>query len=181
MSVDHARLKRAATEILLAIGEDPMREGLVDTPRRFADHWREFIDHKPGRVATSFASIESDQMIVVSGMDAWSLCEHHLLPFRVRVAVGYISDRRILGLSKFGRIVAEAAHRLQLQERLTRNVADRVRDLAKTENIAVFAQGEHLCMAMRGVKMPATMTTSVMGGLFRTKPEARAEFLSLAH
>jgi len=180
MSVNHAQIQRAVRQILSAIGEDPDREGLEETPRRVADAWKEFIDFEPGRLTTHFATVESDQLVVVSGMEVWSLCEHHLLPFRVRLAVGYISEKKLLGLSKFGRIVREAAHKLQLQERMTREIADRMKELVGTDNIAVLAQGEHLCMCMRGVKMPATMTTSVMWGLFRTGPEARAEFLSLA-
>jgi GTP cyclohydrolase I len=179
MSVDHQRLMTAAREILVAIGEDPWREGLIETPRRFADAWAEFIDFEPGRMRTHFASVESDQMVVVSGMETYSLCEHHLLPFRVEMAVGYIPKDKLLGLSKFGRIVEHAAHRLQLQERLTRNVADMVAELTDTMDVAVVARGTHSCMAMRGVRMEAAMTTSVMLGHFRDLPEARAEFLEL--
>jgi GTP cyclohydrolase I len=180
MPVDHSMLMQAARDILYAIGEDLDREGLKDTPRRFADAWREFIDFKPGILSTHFARVETDQMVVVSGMETYSLCEHHLLPFRVRLAVGYIPKDKLLGLSKFGRIVEYAAHRLQLQERLTRNVADLVVELTKTDDVAVVARGTHSCMAMRGVRMEAEMTTSVMLGHFRQLPEARAEFLELA-
>jgi GTP cyclohydrolase IA len=178
-SVDHARLKNAALEILTAIGEDVGRDGLKDTPRRFADAWREFIEYDPGRVNTSFTTVESDQMVVVSGMEVWSLCEHHLLPFRCKVAVAYIPDGKLLGLSKLGRIAQEAAHRLQVQERLVAQIAGRIKELAETDDVAVFAEGEHLCMTMRGVRTPATMATSVIWGRFRSSPEARSEFLGL--
>jgi GTP cyclohydrolase IA len=171
---------RACREILAAIGEDPGRDGLRDTPRRFADWWREFVAHDPGRTETAFALEEADQLVAVRGMRVWSLCEHHLLPFRCDLTVGYIARDRILGLSKFGRLAHRAAHRLQLQERLASDLADDIGRLAGTPDVAVLARGEHLCMTMRGVRTPAEMASSVVRGAFRDDPRVRAEWLALA-
>lgn len=179
MSVDKAKVMQACRSLLEAIGEDPDREGLRDTPRRYADLWAEFIDYEPGTTSTAFASDNMDQMVIVSGMRVWSMCEHHLLPFWCDVAVGYIANGRVLGLSKFGRIAHEIAHKLQLQERLCEEIADRVAYVIGTEDVAVIASGEHLCMSCRGIKTPALMTSSAMRGAFKTG-ETRAEFLKLA-
>lgn len=173
-------LADAATLILEAIGENPDREGLHDTPRRFAAMWHEFIDYEPGNMDATFESISADQLVVVSGMRVWSLCEHHLLPFRCDLTVGYLTSERVLGLSKFGRIAHQQAHRLQLQERLVRDVATAVAVLANTEDVAVLGHGEHLCMTMRGIRTPAVMTTSDVRGRFRDEVALRAEFMSLA-
>lgn len=177
--VDVPALERIGRELLVAIGEDPDREGLRDTPTRWARWWREFIEHDPGRVETAFTSATADQMVVVSGMRAWSLCEHHLLPFWCDVTVAYIPAGRVLGLSKFARVAHKHTRRLQVQERLVGGVADEVADLAGTSDVAVVARGEHLCMTMRGVRTPAMMTSSVLRGAFRD-PAARGEFLALA-
>ena len=179
--VDYAKLKSICRELLIAIGEDPDREGLLETPRRWASWWKEFIDYSPGILETTFESVEMDQMIVVSGLRIWSLCEHHLLPFVSDVTIGYITSKRMLGLSKFGRITQKFAHQLQVQERLVHQIADKVIDLIGSEDVAVIARGQHLCMTMRGVKMPGTMTSSVMRGTFRTSHQTREEFLTLAH
>lgn len=142
--------------------------------------WRDFAQYDPGSVGTTFESVEADQMVVVSGMRVWSFCEHHLLPFWCDVSVGYIAAGRVLGLSKFARVAHKYAHRLQVQERLTQQVADEVSRLTGSPDVAVLAEGRHLCMEMRGVRTPALMTSSVMRGAFRNAPEARAEFLRLA-
>jgi GTP cyclohydrolase I len=167
-------------QVLLAIGEDPDREGLADTPRRWAGWWREFIEHDPGKVDTTFESVEADQMVVVSGIRVWSLCEHHLLPFWCDVAIGYVATGKVLGLSKFARIAHKFAHRLQIQERLTQQVADEVSRLTGSPDVAVIAKGEHLCLSARGARTPALMTSSVMRGAFRDQPAARSEFLQIA-
>lgn len=180
MTVQHDKLERIGRELLLAIGEDPEREGLEGTPLRFANWWREFIDYDPGKVGTTFEAVETDQMVVVTGMRVWSLCEHHLLPFWCDVAVGYIAERRVLGLSKFARIAHEYAHRLQLQERLVHQIADRVVELTGSNNVAVLARGTHTCMVMRGIKTPGHMKTSVTRGLFLENARTRQEFLQLA-
>ena len=178
-AVDYEDLLRIGKELLYAIGEDPNREGLRETPRRFANWWHEFISYDAGKIDTVFESVTTDQMVVVSGMRVWSLCEHHLLPFWCDVSIGYIARDRVLGLSKFGRLTHLAAHRLQIQERLVHQIADAVEQLTGSPDVAVLATGEHLCMSMRGVKTPALMRSSAMRGVFLSKPEARSEFMSL--
>lgn len=170
---------KLGVEVLEAIGEDPTRPELVHTPRRWADWWREFIEYEPGNTDTTFESITTNQMVTVSGIRVWSLCEHHLLPFWSEVSIGYIATDRILGLSKFGRIAHKHSHKLQVQERLTDEIAREVQSLVG-ENIAVMARGEHLCMTMRGIRTPARMTSTVMKGIFLLSQPARDEFLALA-
>ncbi len=177
--VDYPRLLELGRELLLAIGEDPDREGLLETPRRWADSWREFIEYDPGKTDTVFATSSADQMVTVSGMRVSSLCEHHLLPFWCDVAIGYIADGKVLGLSKFARIAHQFAHQLQLQERLGQQIADEVSRITGTENVAVVLKGEHLCMTTRGIRTPGTMSSSVMRGVFRDEYETRMEFLRL--
>lgn len=150
-----------------------------DTPRRYAQWWAEFIDYDPGNDATTFPVEHVDQMVVVSGIEVWSLCAHHLLPFSATVAIGYIADTEVLGLSKFARVAHGCAHRPTSQEELVARIADRISDITGSPDVAVSASGLHLCMAMRGIRTPATMTTSVARGAFRDQPETRAEWLSL--
>lgn len=178
-SVNIKRLEHLAKELLLAIGEDPNREGLKETPRRFAGFWQEFINHKPGNMDTTFEVITTDQLVTISGIRVWSLCEHHLLPFWCDISIGYIAEDKVLGLSKFVRIAQRYAHRLQIQERLTYQIADKVQELTKSNDVAVLGKGEHLCMVMRGVKTTGLMTSSVMRGRFRTQPETRQEFFEM--
>jgi GTP cyclohydrolase I len=177
---DYTELRRIGYELLLALGEDPTRPGLRETPHRFAAAWQEFMEYDPGTIDTTFESVTTDQMVVVSGMRVWSMCEHHLLPFWCDIAIGYIADEKVLGLSKFARIAHSCAHRLQLQERLCQQIADAVEQIAGTDNVAVLARGEHLCMVSRGIRTEGLMTSSIMRGVFREKSEARMEFLSLA-
>jgi GTP cyclohydrolase I len=177
--VDYPRLLALGRELLLAIGEDPEREGLRETPRRWADAWREFIEYDPGTTETTFASVASDQLVCVSGMRVSSLCEHHLLPFWCDVSIGYIPNEEVLGLSKFARIAHQFAHRLQLQERLGQQIADEITRITGTQNVAVVLKGEHYCMTARGIRMPGRMTSSVLRGVFRTESQTRMEFLRL--
>lgn len=153
---------------------------MADTPRRWARWWKEFIDYDPGVMDTTFPVEQVDQMVVVRGIDVWSLCAHHLLPFSASVNIGYLAEDRVLGLSKFARIAHEAAHRPTSQEEMVARIADKVQEITGTSSVAVSATGVHLCMAMRGIKTPATMTTSVTRGAFRDHPETRAEWLALA-
>jgi GTP cyclohydrolase I len=178
--IDHDRLITLATELLKAIGEDPTREGLQDTPRRFANWWREFIEYEPGETNRTFETVTTDQMVVISGLRVWSLCEHHLLPFWCDISIGYIARDKVLGLSKFARIAHKYAHRLQIQERLTHQIADEVQHITGSNDVAVLARGEHLCMVARGIKTSGLMTSSVMRGIFFEGQSARYEFLSLA-
>jgi GTP cyclohydrolase I len=177
--VDYPRLLELGRELLLAIGENPDREGLLDTPRRWADSWREFIEYDPGTTETVFESVSIDQMVCVSGMRVSSMCEHHMLPFWCDVSIGYITGEKVLGLSKFARIAHQFAHRLQIQERLGQQIADEVSRILETENVAVVLKGEHLCMTTRGIRTPGLMTSSVMRGVFRAEYETRMEFLRL--
>lgn len=166
--------------MLIAIGEDPDRPGLVDTPRRWAKSWREFIEYDPGKIETLFEHVTVDQMVVISGMRVWSMCEHHCLPFYCDVTVGYIASSHVLGLSKFARIAHMHAHKLQIQERLVQEIADSIQTVTGSGDVAVVATGEHLCMTMRGVRTPAVMRSSVLRGAFRENPEVRAEFYTVA-
>ena len=177
--VDYPRLLELGRELLLAIGEDPDREGLLDTPRRWADSWREFIEYDPGMIETTFSSVDAGQLVCVSGLRVSSLCEHHLLPFWCDVAIAYIPDEKVLGLSKFARIAHQFAHQLQLQERLGQQIADEVSRITGTENVAVVLKGEHLCMTVRGIRTPGQMSSSVMRGVFRAESEMRMEFLRM--
>jgi len=172
-------LETIAHDLLIAIGEDPHREGLKETPRRFASLWKEFIDYDPGNTETCFESVTTDQMVVISGMRVWSLCEHHLLPFWCDVSIGYIACDKVLGLSKFARIAHKYAHTLQLQERLCHQIADELTKIIGTNDVAVLASGHHLCMEMRGIRTPGLMTSSITRGIFRESSEARMEFMQL--
>ncbi|HZR43140.1 MAG TPA: GTP cyclohydrolase I [Ktedonobacteraceae bacterium] len=177
--VDYPRLLELGRELLIALGEDPNREGLLDTPRRWADSWREFIEYDPGTTETTFESVAIDQMVTVSGLRVWSTCEHHLIPFWCDVAIGYIAREKVLGLSKFARIAHQFAHQLQIQERLGQQIADEISRITGTEDVAVVLKGEHLCMSARGIRTPGLMTSSVMRGVFRAEYETRMEFLRL--
>lgn len=177
-AIDYQRILTIGRELLEAIGENPDREGLQDTPRRFANWWKEFMEYDPGNVETCFES-RSDSMVVVKGIRVWSLCEHHLLPFWADCTVAYIPDGKILGLSKFGRIAHQQAHQLQVQERLANAIADQISTVTESKNVAVVMEGEHLCMTMRGIKSPSIMQTSVMRGVFRDDSATRSEFFSL--
>ena len=177
--VDHARLHELGRELLIALGENPDREGLQETPRRWADWWREFIEYHPGTTETTFHITATNQLVAVSGMRVFSLCEHHLLPMWCDVSIGYIPDQKVLGLSKFARIAHQFAHQLQLQERLGEQIADEIGRITGSQDLAVVIKGEHLCMSARGIRTPAVMTTSVMCGSFRTERDLRTEFLQM--
>ena len=168
---------------LSAIGEDPGREGLERTPHRVAKAWG-FLTAGYGQTLEDvvgegvFAS-EGSEMVIVKDIEFYSMCEHHMLPFYGRAHVAYIPDGKILGLSKFARIVDLYSRRLQVQERITTQIADAVQDLLAPQGVAVLMEGVHLCMAMRGVqKQNSSTTTSAMRGLFRSDARTRAEFMS---
>lgn len=175
---DLVRLERIGRDLLDALGEDPDDPRVVDTPGRWARMWGEMLTPDLERIGTAFES-PSDEMVVVSDIRVWSLCEHHLVPFWVDAAVGYIPRGKVLGLSKVARVARAAAARLQLQERLTGDIADAMQALTGSDDVAVTLRGEHLCMTMRGARQEAVTTTSAIRGRFR-EPSARAEFLSLA-
>lgn len=179
MAVDKFKIEELATELLKAIGEDPYREGIVDTPARFAKWWKEFIDYEPGDIERTFKISNADEIVAVSGIKVWSLCEHHLLPFNATLSIGYIPNGEVLGLSKFARIAHKHAHKLQVQERLVNDIADELQAVTSSPDVAVIGAGEHLCMTMRGVKTFGSMRTSVMRGRFKDIQIARQEFLDL--
>ncbi|MFE4667814.1 GTP cyclohydrolase I [Streptomyces sp. NPDC056716] len=168
-----------ARQLLKEIGEDPDRDGLRDTPTRFARWWREFIDYEPGSVGTLFESTGSRQWVIVSDIQVWSLCEHHLLPFNCSVTIAYRPDDKLLGLSKFARIAHRHAHKLQVQERLVAEIADDITELSGAQDVAVIARGEHLCMTMRGIKAAAQMTSTAYRGALGEDAGLRAEMFSL--
>ena len=187
MSVDEERVQQLVGELLEAIGEDPDREGLRDTPRRVAAMYRElFAGHEgdPGaHLIVTFAA-EHDEMVMVRDIPFASLCEHHMIPFVGKAHVAYIpgDDGRITGLSKLARLVDHFARRLQVQERMTTQIADCMEEVLEPRGVLVVVEAEHLCMSMRGVKKPGTLTiTSAVRGLFRDDPRTRAEALQFVH
>jgi GTP cyclohydrolase IA len=180
--VDTERVADLVSQLLIAIGEDPAREGLADTPARVAAWWRSFFSPEPSAIPTCFTEQQlSGQLVVVGGMSVWSLCEHHLLPMNLDVAVGYVPDGEVVGLSKFGRIAQQCAARLQVQERFTRQVADEIASVISGNDVAVAVRGTHLCMSARGVRMEAARTTTVQAdGRFQHDPVLSQRFLTLA-
>lgn len=180
MAVDQNRVRSIIAQLLDEVTpgweNSPHSE---ETPARVAKWWAEFIDYDPGNVETGFPVEHVDQMVTVSGIETWSMCAHHLLPFSATVSIGYIATDQVLGLSKFARIAHAAAHRPTTQEQLVADIADQITKHTGSQDVAVTASGLHLCMAMRGVKTPATMTTSVTRGVFRTDPPCRAEWFSI--
>jgi GTP cyclohydrolase I len=173
------------TSIIQAIGEDPTREGLVDTPRRVADMYSELfagMNMDPKAELRVGYELGHREMIVVKDIPFYSMCEHHLLPFFGVAHVGYIPDvsGRVVGISSLARVVEIFARRPQIQERMTTQIADAIMDGLQPEGVAVVCQAEHMCMVMRGVKKPgANIVTSAIRGLFRHRAASRAEFFSL--
>jgi GTP cyclohydrolase IA len=147
LKVSVKRLERIGRSLLLAIGEDPTREGLKMTPNRFARWWKEFIDYDPGTIETTFAfeSFRTDQMVVCAGVSVFSLCEHHLLPFKCEISMAYIATEHVLGLSKFARIAQKYSHRLQVQERLVHQIADEITAITDARDVAVLAASIFAC------------------------------------
>ncbi|MER5474019.1 GTP cyclohydrolase I [Streptomyces sp. NPDC002935] len=174
-------LESLARQLLAEIGEDPNREGLLDTPRRYAKWWREFVNYDAGKIETIFESVADNQMVLVSDMQVWSLCEHHLLPFNCSLTVAYRSNDKLLGLSKFARIAHKHAHKLQVQERLVADIAAEIASVTDSPDVAVIGRGEHLCMTMRGIRTGAVMTSAVMRGVFGEDGPQRTELLTLAN
>jgi GTP cyclohydrolase I len=187
MGVDQARVEKAVAEILEAIGENPSRDGLVDTPSRVAAMYEELfagLNDDPGRHLTVTFAADHDEMVMVRDIPFASLCEHHLVPFIGRAHVAYIpnSDGRITGISKLARLVEGYARRLQVQERMTTEIADAIEAALDPRGVLVVVEAEHLCMSMRGVKKPGTQTvTSAVRGLFRSDQATRAEAMQFVH
>ncbi len=181
--IDQDRIKAAVSEIIAAIGEDPSREGLVETPRRiaqmYADLFSGLYEDPRAVLATGFEEAHKE-MVVLKNIPFYSLCEHHLLPFHGQAHVGYVPEGRIVGVSKIARAIDILARRPQMQERLTSQIADAIMDGLQPDGAAVVIEAEHLCLSMRGAQKPGTvMVTSAIRGGFRRRGVTRSEFLSL--
>ncbi len=182
--IDTGRIEKAVREIIEAIGEDPDREGLVETPERVAKFYSEVfqgIHQEPGEVVDAFFGEEHYQEIVmVREIPFYSMCEHHFVPFHGQAHVAYMPSGRVTGLSKLARLVEGFARRPQMQERLTAQVADALDERLDALGVLVVVEAEHLCMSMRGVKKPGAMTvTSAVRGLMQSNSATRAEAMSL--
>jgi GTP cyclohydrolase IA len=179
-AVDLDRAERAVADLLAALGQDPTAEQLQGTPRRVAASYAELLTPAPFTL-TTFANDEGyDELVLVRAIPFHSLCEHHLLPFKGVAHVGYLPADRILGLSKLARVVEQFARRLQLQERLTTQVADWLQARLEPKGVGVVLEAEHLCMSLRGARAEGSRTvTSALHGLLRTDPRSRQEFFAL--
>lgn len=182
--MDKERIENAVREILLAVGEDPDRPGLLETPKRVANMYEEIfagLTEDPKLHIKLFDEVSNDEMVIVKDIPFYSMCEHHLLPFFGMAHIGYIpSDNKIIGLSKLARIVNNFAKKPQVQERLTSDIADFLNDNLQPKGVAVIMEAEHMCMTMRGVKSAGAKTqTSALRGIMRTDAKTRAEVLSL--
>ena len=179
-AVDLGRAERAVTDLLTALGQDPASEQLLETPRRVAAGYAELLTPAPF-TPTTFPNDEGyDELVLVRAIPFRSLCQHHLLPFTGVAHVGYLPADRILGLSKLARVVELFARRLQLQERLTNQVADWLQAQLEPKGVGVVLEAEHLCMTLRGVRAAGSHTvTSALHGLLRSDPRSRQEFFAL--
>lgn len=182
--MDKQRIEAAVREILIAIGEDPDREGLVETPSRVARMYEEIfagLEDDPSRHLKLFNETGNEEMVVVRDIPLYSMCEHHLLPFMGKAHIAYIpSNGKVIGLSKLARICESFAKRPQLQERLTAQIADFLDENLNPQGIAVVVEAEHLCMTMRGARASGAQTrTSALRGTMRSDSKTRAEAISL--
>jgi len=182
-ALSQASMEELVREMLSRLGDDPAREGLQDTPRRMTQSL-EFLTHgyslSPAEVVNgALFSVEYDEMVIVKDIEMFSLCEHHLLPFYGKVHIAYLPKGKVIGLSKLPRLVDVFARRLQVQERLTKQLADAIQEIIQPQGVGVVIEARHLCMMMRGVeKQHSAAVTSAMLGAFRQQ-ETRNEFLSL--
>lgn len=178
--VDKRKIKNATLNILRAIGEDPEREGLKETPERIAQMYNELIkeDEKPPKLK-SFKNENYDEIIAKEGIKFFSLCEHHMIPFYGEAHVAYIPDKKFVGLSKISRTVKYFSRRLQIQERFTRQIGDYLSEKLNPRGVIVVIEGEHLCEQMRGAEAEGVMKTSAVYGIFEDDNEAKKEALKL--
>ncbi len=182
-TVDHARIRRAVREILIAVGEDPDREGLLDTPDRVARMYAEVfsgLHADPAVFLRKTFTQKHDEMVLVKDIEFASCCEHHLLPFTGKAHIGYLPAGKVVGLSKLARVVDGIARRPQVQERMTESIADLIMKELAPRGVGVIVEATHSCMTIRGVRKPGAMTiTSAVRGIVRTNPATRAELMSL--
>ena len=183
--VDHNRIAAAVREILLAVGEDPQREGLRETPNRVARMYAEIfsgLGSDPRRHLKTVFTENYDEMVVLRDVPFFSTCEHHLMPFEGKAHIAYLPDGKVVGLSKLARIVDDFAHRPQVQERLTTQIADILMDSVNAKGVVVVMEAVHSCMTCRGVKKPGSvMVTSAVRGQCRDSATTRAEVMALLH
>jgi len=177
-------IEKIIHELLIQIGEDPNREGIKKTPERVAKAWqflaKGYEQNLDKIINNAIFKEDYDEMVTVKNIDFFSLCEHHMLPFFGKAHVAYIPDGKIIGLSKVPRIIEMFSRRLQVQERMTQQIAETLNDVLKPKGVAVVLEGEHMCMQMRGVeKQNSYATTSAMKGRFRTDSRTREEFLNI--
>lgn len=184
-NVDIERIKKAVTEILAAVGEDVQREGIRETPRRVAEMYSELLAgmrEDPKKHLRSVFSENYDEIVLLRDVPFYSICEHHLMPFIGKAHVAYLPKGRVLGVSKLARVVDCFARRLQVQERLTEQIADFIMESLKPKGVAVVLEASHSCMTIRGIKKPGSvMVTSSLRGIFRKDPKSRSEVLGLMH
>lgn len=183
--VDHARIERAVREILAAVGEDPDREGLLETPARVARMYAEMFSglHEDPRIHLQKVFTEKyDEVVLVKDISFNSMCEHHMLPFYGKAHIGYVPQGKVLGLSKLGRVVEVVSKRPQVQERMTETIADLMVQELNPKGVAVVVEASHSCMTIRGIKKPGSMcVTSAMRGLFRSNLSSRSEVMTLIY
>jgi GTP cyclohydrolase I len=183
--VDQPRIERAVREILLAVGEDPGREGLRGTPARVARMYAEMfggLHQDPRRHLKKFFTQTCDEVVLVRDISFDSMCEHHMLPFMGKAHIGYLPNGRVIGLSKLARVVECVARRPQVQERMTEEIADLLVEELQARGVAVVIEAIHTCMTVRGVRKPgAVCVTSAMKGIFRSKVSSRAEIMTLIY
>lgn len=181
--VDHERIRRAVREILIAVGEDPDREGLLDTPDRVARMYAEIfggLRTDPAAFLQKTFTQKHDEMVLVKDIEFSSCCEHHLLPFTGKAHIGYLPNGKVVGLSKLARVVETLSRRPQVQERMTEDLADLIMRELKPRGVGVILEASHSCMTIRGVRKPGAMTiTSAVRGGFQVNPATRAELMSL--
>ena len=183
--VDKKRIEKAVTEILLAVGEDPNREGLKRTPARVANMYAELLAgmrEEPVEHLESVFTEKYNEIVLLRDIPFYSICEHHLMPFIGSAHVAYIPSGKVLGVSKLARIVDSFARRLQVQERLSEQIADFLMSSLQPQGVAVVLEASHSCMTIRGIKKPGSvMVTSALRGIFIRDPRTRSEVLSLMH
>jgi GTP cyclohydrolase I len=181
--VDHERIEKAVREILIAVGEDPDREGLLETPARVARMYAEVFSGLRKDPAIHLKRVfteKYDEVVLVRDIEFCSMCEHHLLPFTGKAHIAYLPNGQVVGLSKLGRLVEEVARRPQVQERMTETIADMLEEHLSARGVAVVLEATHTCMTMRGVRKPGSLCmTSAMRGVFRENLSSRAEVIGL--